>query len=332
MGIRIGDETVAPAMTDMVFEDLDIIFASGPIAINVVDGAAVSNILFENIRCPKDFPAYLFEIQNTKNEYSYDKTNFGTFDQILFRNIWSMRDPNSTAAIKGASASNPVTNVTFEGVVCGPNKNRFTEQKWACTNYSNIKYSPGGATPGQVSNRAVKNIGQDSAFIAWDILPPLYKSFELRYRKSGNADWEIAIGTSKNGYQLSQLKPGTTYEWQVRSISTSGTSEWSYTRIFTTALETSTSISHQTIINPENLIRIYPNPTSDRVKITLSEAFNTDYKVEIYNSKGQLLQQFEKRLNEQNFELSLKAFVNGTLFVKLSNDQKSYTVQVRKAG
>ena len=78
-------------------------------------------------------------------------------------------------------------------------------------------------------------------------------------------------------------------------------------------------------------ISVYPNPTSDILKITLNKKPGSDFVIEIYDNVGSLIQTQRKSKSETNFDIDLSSFSTGiyTLRIHASNGY-SQTKVVKK--
>ena len=73
------------------------------------------------------------------------------------------------------------------------------------------------------------------------------------------------------------------------------------------------SISNTEIIN-ENVISIFPNPTSGLITIVLNE-LNPNQKIKLYNLTGSFL--MEKEITDSNTNLNLKDYETGFYLLEL---------------
>lgn len=230
---RVGDESVTDSICRLTYEDNEVIATDAPFGINIMDRAAVNNVTVENFRISENYSSYVLDFVISRNEYSTD-TIRGTINNVYCRNILSKR--NAWPRCFGFSPQKQVSNVTFEGVKGGSS---YQINLGAITplsaNYFNVNIISAGTTAGQVFNRYVKDIKKDSAFISWEACPA-YQSFQLRYRLLGTSVWTTIVGSDNNGVQLSNLSSDTTYEWQIRTVCSSGTHDWSILQTFKTAL------------------------------------------------------------------------------------------------
>lgn len=75
-------------------------------------------------------------------------------------------------------------------------------------------------------------------------------------------------------------------------------------------------------------ISIYPNPTENRIKISVNKKFNTEYTVEIYNNVGALVETLVKNESEIYFELDLGKFPVGVYMVHAFSSDKGHLCKV----
>jgi len=93
------------------------------------------------------------------------------------------------------------------------------------------------------------------------------------------------------------------------------------------------TVDRITGINTENLIgeiRVYPIPVKDMLNVMISKPFIDNYKVELYNSIGVLIQSILKSNIETEFSLDLSNYPAGMYFIMLSNNGISYQKKVIK--
>ena len=68
---------------------------------------------------------------------------------------------------------------------------------------------------------------------------------------------------------------------------------------------------------------VFPNPTNGLLEITLDEAFNEDYKIEIYNYLGNKLVVISKNKDELKHELDISNLPAGIYLIKCSSLSKT---------
>lgn len=141
--IEVGVETVAPEISDVIFEDIDIIRTMG-YAMDITNGdrAVIHNITFKNIRVeiddrnpkptiqtsldqkyegPYNFVPYLIRMVVNKNSYSKDTVR-GSIKNILFKDIKVFGKHNPTSIFKGYSTEHQIYDVTIENLFIADKK------------------------------------------------------------------------------------------------------------------------------------------------------------------------------------------------------------------
>ncbi|MDH7447363.1 fibronectin type III domain-containing protein [Aquimarina sp. 2201CG14-23] len=162
------------------------------------------------------------DIRVTKNSTTYSPyrltgiTTNGTGDNTV--------DPYERVDVANASGSYTIT-VTNKGSLVGGSQNFSL----VVTGLTGTPVVCNATVPAGVGS---SNIGSDTATINWTAVPGA--SFDVRYRQTGTSGWttQSAGGTS---YVISGLSATTSYEAQVRSICSDGsTSSYSASTTFTT--------------------------------------------------------------------------------------------------
>lgn len=95
-----------------------------------------------------------------------------------------------------------------------------------------VTFSSAPAACAVPASLAASSITQSAAVLSWGAVSGA-SSYALRYRASGASSWSTA-NSSSTSYSLSGLASGTTYEYQVSSTCSSGTSAFSASANFTT--------------------------------------------------------------------------------------------------
>ena len=92
-------------------------------------------------------------------------------------------------------------------------------------------------------------------------------------------------------------------------------------------------VSAGTDIKEEGLkqtLRIFPNPTISFVEIEFNNPFQNDYKIEILNTLGSILNTISKQKNDLNAHLDLTAYPRGFYVIKISSANKIYQSKIIK--
>jgi len=79
-----------------------------------------------------------------------------------------------------------------------------------------------------------------------------------------------------------------------------------------------------------NKIEVFPNPTKDLFYVTINKPFNYDFKVEICNSFGQVLQTILKQQRDNKFSVDLANFPKGIYVIRFSDKETYYNSKIVK--
>jgi dienelactone hydrolase len=173
------------------------------------------------------------------------------------------------------------------------------------------------------TNRSVNNIKTTSAQFRWNTAE-CATGYEVKYRPTGTTIWNKKL-TSTNSRTVYNLTPGTTYEWQVRSVCDSASpvrSSWGTMRTFTTL---TTAASKTTNSLPASDYLLYPNPTSGTLNIAFEESsLQSQGQVNIYNMIGQQLLQIMLNPSDGNFNhvLDVSSLPAGLYILRFTSDER----------
>ena len=176
--------------------------------------------------------------------------------------------------------------------------------------------------PGQVS---VSKITDTSAKISWSAINSAV-SYDLQYRKAGNANWKMktATGTSK---KLKNLKPGKTYEYQLRTHCLNGyTSDW-------TPLATFKTLPAK-YFEEENAVAsvLYPNPASDILNLYVEADEAQSLTFSVYDVSGKELLSEIRNISEaeQLLTFDVSALPSGIYFAHVKMNSGMEVMKVVK--
>ncbi|MFT5280030.1 MAG: hypothetical protein ACI9P8_001669, partial [Bacteroidia bacterium] len=133
------------------------------------------------------------------------------------------------------------------------------------------------------------SITEDQATLNWNSVSNAI-SYKIKIRPSGTSSW--AFNTVADPFKVkSGLISGTTYEWKVKSICTSGSpSGYGPLQTFSTLTVSNEMESKLSSSNTGFSLSYYPNPTNCELMIDLGGAFN-DVSITIRNITGQVVYQ-----------------------------------------
>lgn len=208
------------------------------------------------------------------------------------------------------------------------------------SDYSDLTFGPEFITPANdctaPSGLAVIDVTDNSATFSWDAMEE-GTTYQLWISGMGLVNSNI----STNTYTFSGLRPGTSVKWGVRVIcSESDFSDLTFGPKFNTLTTESAFIASRTnitnttkggiisdegsieksnIAEKEITLRLYPNPSSDRVNI---DAYNGSItSIIVIDFKGTVVMRLEEiSLNSET--ISLNEFGTGIYFVKILVDNK----------
>ncbi len=91
-------------------------------------------------------------------------------------------------------------------------------------------------------------------------------------------------------------------------------------------------ISYEGIDLPtnSNFMEVYPNPSSNVIKVSINKQLDSDFTIEIYNFLGCLLSKITKIKSETNFEMDLTMYPKGQYFIHFESGQLSYSKKIIK--
>jgi len=119
--LEIGFETRAGSISEITFEDCDIIGAHGEGGVFTIhngDRAVVSQVLYRNIRVEHFYDRFI-DLRVLHSRYSKDKAR-GTIRDIRFEDIQTIADQfNTPSLIGGFDAAHPVQDVAFVNLRMG---------------------------------------------------------------------------------------------------------------------------------------------------------------------------------------------------------------------
>ena len=79
-----------------------------------------------------------------------------------------------------------------------------------------------------------------------------------------------------------------------------------------------------------NKIVLFPNPTKDLVNISLDKPFEGDFKIEVYNNIGLLIQSKNISLWNNTTQIDLSGYVPGIYLIKIGTKNNSFVGKILK--
>jgi hypothetical protein len=172
-----------------------------------------------------------------------------------------------------------------------------------------VQNSSSGTTCSAPTGLSNSNIGTTTASVSWAVVSGA-TNYTVQYKKSTATSW-TSVSTASTSISLTGLTSSTTYNWQVRTNCTSGSSTYSVGANFTTqaiistsctdTYETNNSFSAAKVISVNTNIsatlgtstdidwfKFTNSTTAQNIRVTLSN-LPADYDLRLYNSAGTLL-------------------------------------------
>jgi hypothetical protein len=136
-----------------------------------------------------------------------------------------------------------------------------------------------------------------------------------------------ATGRNETAYSDKTVKEKTKYYYRVRATNSKGNSAYSNVVEITTLAKVSASIELVT----DNVFQVYPNPTADGVKITLSENMQKESGViTITDRMNREVARTILTTNQSEYRLDLSNFSEGTYTISLRTATQQITKRVYK--
>ncbi len=164
----------------------------------------------------------------------------------------------------------------------------------------------------------------DSAFISWTSIEDI-DGWQLEYKAEGNESWTVVDCTddcdvTEKG--LPELESNTTYTIRIRNKCGENFGNWSEDKTFTTNEEIGIR-KHDW----ENNISIYPNPVNEYVYIEISDELKIQT-LSLFDIYGKLIR--TEPVNNQNMKVDVQPLPAGFYFIRLENNEGSYTKKLIK--
>ncbi len=167
-------------------------------------------------------------------------------------------------------------------------------------------------SPTQIITTAISDT---SVVVDWSAVPDA-ASYQLRYRIPVG---EWIVYTNQNNFnQINHLEPCFEYEYQVRTICSSGFSSYSDPDYFSTSCVTDLSES----ANNELQMLVFPNPFEDVLRIQLNNKRDEDLTIKVYDVMGTLVKQIHNNLlsNQELISLDLGSLESGVYFLEIEDE------------
>ncbi|MBX7107936.1 MAG: aryl-sulfate sulfotransferase [Chitinophagales bacterium] len=192
--------------------------------------------------------------------------------------------------------------------------------------YRAAKYIWKPCAPVLANKLKVKNITDHSAKVSWPDVSNAV-SYDIQYRKLGTSNWKLKNNTDPKKI-LSNLKPATTYEYQVMVHCQNGYgSDWSPINTFTTL--------PLRIGQPDPVmlsVQVHPNPTSGQISFDVEATSDNTATISIFDISGKVVfssvQDIAAGIQSLSFDLT--TLPEGIYLARLNTMAESKTVKFVK--
>ena len=151
------------------------------------------------------------------------------------------------------------------------------------------------------ANLTSTNISPSSAKLKWEAAAGATKYKVQHKADSAGAPWiSKVINAVNTSVTITNLAPGTTYKWKVRSVCGNEHSEYSAAAFFTTALK----LEHAS--DGEIFFEVYPNPLTSHATVSFSLSEASEVRLEVFNLTGKRVMVLNQVMESGDHELELQ--------------------------
>lgn len=165
------------------------------------------------------------------------------------------------------------------------------------------------------SNHWVDNIEPTSARLRWNPVSDA-SGYEIRGRELGGSFVKLTVGRIVH-HTVNQLRPSTTYEWQIKSLCENNSKNTDLVAFSTPPAKTSDVIPLES--NEDQIITVIPNPSSDHATIYFSNPEKQSYELYMYDLSGNIVFN-RKRITGEEIQISADRFPKGVYFIELKGE------------
>lgn len=183
-----------------------------------------------------------------------------------------------------------------------------------------ICYIPTGLSETGITNSSAK--------LSWDAMPEAVK-YKVRYRPKGGA-W-IYLNSNSTAINVTGLKPGILYDWQVKTICTLNpllSSGYAAVKTFTTLNGLKQFDSENNIAVNNSRLQLSPNPAHETIKLELKTKGIKNYTINIADVTGRILQVKQLQGNVYGMlvgQLDVASLLPGSYRLTVIADRHTYS-------
>jgi len=83
-------------------------------------------------------------------------------------------------------------------------------------------------------------------------------------------------------------------------------------------------------ISESDKIKVYPNPTSGLIEVLVNESFENNYKIEVYNNLGVVIQTTVKQKGVVTAQIDLSGYPAGIYWIRIYFENECYQYKIIK--
>ena len=153
-------------------------------------------------------------------------------------------------------------------------------------------------------------------------------AFDVERSLDGTAFTKIgSTGRNEVTYSDKTVSEKTKYSYRVRATNTKGNSAYTNVLVLTTPAKVSASID----IVADEVFQVYPNPTADAIKVSVSENMLKDSGMIIITDKtNRIISKTLLNPNQSEYRLDLSNYSEGTYTISLRTATQQITKRVYK--
>lgn len=170
----------------------------------------------------------------------------------------------------------------------------------------------------ETPNSLKVTVSGTKATLSWTAMYNATK-YNIRYKKVAVTTWTSTTSTT-NSKSISGLSKNTSYEYQVQTVCATGNSNYSASKVFSTAANAINFALDIEELKTFSDIRLFPNPAKELVTISYNLGNAGDASIKLVDLTGRIIisETFRAKQGENNFTLDLKLVNKGFYFVEFA--------------
>lgn len=118
--MKLGTETLGEQMDNILFEDIEVVYASRVISTDLKDGLTASNITYRDIRvhqCNRPFDFWIIPREDHPDQKRFSNLQNVRLENVVIAQYGVEKNGGETSHLKGRDAEHTVKDITFLNVV-----------------------------------------------------------------------------------------------------------------------------------------------------------------------------------------------------------------------